>query len=163
MRALVLTILLAVALTGEARAQGAGQGGVNPSQTAKVVTTLEDMFAACREITMPYRPDCLSRALQRAAGKISNNPGYWEAHVALTRASRSLTRLVRDNEDPDADWIRVEGYRLKAVREQVLPGLRAAGEEIMARAERDMENLSAYEREAFAPITALLRSQRPWP
>ena len=163
MRALVLSLLVAVALTGEVRAQGAGQGGVSPYQTDKVVSTLANMFAACREISVPYRPDCLSRALQRAAGKISNNPGYWEAHVALTRASRSLTHLVRDYEDGDAGRIRVEGYRIIAVRERALPGLRAAGEEIMARAERDMENVSAYEREAFAPIVALLRTQRPWP
>lgn len=157
------SIVLAVALAGQAFAQGAGQSGVTPAQTGKVVTALSDMFRACSEIETAYRPDCLSRALQRGASKISNNPGYWEAHVALTRASRAMTRLVRQNADPDASRIRVAGYRLTAVAEAALPNLRRAGEDVMARAEQDLGMLPSYERAAFEPIISLLRNDRPWP
>lgn len=163
MKAQLISIVLAAMLAGGAHAQGAGHSGVNPTQTNKVVSALSDMFDACRDIEIVYRPDCLGRALQRGASKISNNPGYWEAHVALTRASRSMINLVRQYTDPEASRLRVEGYRLTAVRESALPELRTIGEAVMARADRDLEALPRFEREAFTPITSLLRTGRPWP
>lgn len=163
MRALLLTMLMVLGLSDAAHAQGAGQSGITNAQTAKVISAISNMFDACRPVAAVYGPDCLSRALQRGAGKITNNPGYWEAHVALTRASRSMTQLVRQYEDPQADRIRVEGYRLNAVAQSSLPTVRQAGEAIMARAQRDLEMLAPYEREAFLPIATLLRTERPWP
>lgn len=163
MRALFLSAALVAALAGSAFAQGAGQGGVTPAQSNKVVSTLADMFGACGEIAEEYRPDCIAQALLRGAQKIANNPGYWEAHVALTRAGRRLTQLVREHTDPDADRVRVRGYRLRAVAAAAMPELRRVGEETMMRAERDLEAVLPYEREAFAPIADVIRTERPWP
>jgi hypothetical protein len=161
MRALLLAFLLAVCVAGSAHAQG--PSGINEVQTNKVVSAISNMFDACRDIDVAYRPDCLSRALQRGGSKITNNPGYWEAHVALTRAARAMTRLVRQYVDPNAASLRVEGYRLSAVSQDALPVVRRAGEDIMARAQQDLEMLAPYEREAFVPIARLLREERPWP
>lgn len=163
MRGLCLAVLLAGFLCGEVRAQGAQQGGVNPVQTDKVVSALTDMFDACRTVAEPYRPDCASRAFQRGARKIANNPGYWEAHVALIRAARTLDLLVRENADGAAGSVRLEGYRLKPVAQSALPGLRQAGEVVFGRAVEDLQVLPSYEREAFAPITDALLTERPWP
>ena len=163
MKALLLSMLFSVALTGGLRAQGADHGGVNLYQTEKVISALSDMFAACRETEIVFRPDCLSRAFQRAASKISNNPGYWEAHVALTRASRSLIQIVRSSMDSDAGRVRVEGYRLTAVSEAALPGVSRAIEDVIARVQQDLEALQPRERDAFAPIVTVIRTQIPWP
>ncbi len=163
MRVLVLCVLLGSVVAAEVHAQGPEQGGINPAQTRKVVSALENMFEACRTVAVPYLPDCVSRALQRGAGKIAKNPGYWEAHVALIRAERTLMRVVRENADPEAGSVRVEGYRLKAVMTSALPSLRQVGEEVFARAERDLGMLEPYERDGFAPITTVIQTRRPWP
>ncbi|THH36666.1 hypothetical protein E4Z66_06865 [Aliishimia ponticola] len=157
--------IICVALTfgNSALAQGLESGGLSEAQTHRVVAAIESVFETCARIDPVYRPDCAGRALQRGAGKISNNPGYWEAEVALTRAVRSLAKIVRDHEDEDARSLREDGYRFKPVRADRLREVTIQGAEVFRRLEADFASGTASETLYFAPIVRLLEEKRPWP
>src|SRR6056297_4090040 len=122
---MALLCVLALLLTpAPASAQGR-EGMFDAATTNRVIDTVASVFAGCRDIPDVYRPDCLGKALQSGAAKISNNPAYWEAYVALSRLSRYLTQAVRENRDDDMGRLRAGGTRLDAVRPEVLPALAA--------------------------------------
>ncbi len=158
---LVCAVALLVA-PAPASAQGR-EGMFDAATTNRVIDTVASVFAGCRDIPDVYRPDCLGKALQNGARKISNNPAYWEAYVALTRLSRGLTRSVRENRDDELGRLRAAGMRLDAVRPEVLPALAAETRAAIARANEDLQRLSASEVTAFAPLRELLLNARPWP
>jgi hypothetical protein len=158
-------LLCAVALlSAPAPVSAQGRDSVfDAATTARVIDSVASVFAGCRDIPDVYRPDCLGKALQSGASKISNNPAYWEAYVALTRLSRGLTEAVRENRDDRADRLRAGGVRLDAVNPAALPALAAETRAAIARASEDLQRLSASEVEAFAPLRELLLNARPWP
>lgn len=162
MRALAFGIVF-MCLGTSGLAEGPEGGSLSLAQTARVTDAITSVFDACAEIEEVYQPDCTARALQRGAAKVANNPDFWEAHVTLTRVSRSLDALVRENADPDAWRKKTKGYRLRAVLESALPELRALVTQIFARANDDLQRVSAAENRAFAPLRELLAEGRPWP
>lgn len=152
--------LLLAAPMGLAQGQ---DGALNAAMTNRVVSSIAEVFEGCDGLAPVYLPDCVGRALQSGASKISNNPAYWEAHVVLTRLSRGLESAVRDARDDSVGRERAAGYRLTAVLPAALPGIAAQTEADIARAVADMDRLTAWEREAFEPLRALIAEQRPWP
>lgn len=158
--ALCLTGLLTLPTPGLTQGR---DGAFDAATTNRVIESVASIFQGCEGVEAIYLPDCVGKALQRGASKISNNPAYWEAHVALTRLSRGLTRSVRANRDEDANRLRAGGVRLDAVLASELPALSAETERAIGRAIEDLERLSASEVEAFAPLRDLLLNKRPWP
>lgn len=155
---------IAVLLLGAPMVQAQGQdGGLNVSMTNRVLSSISSVFEGCDGIAPVYMPDCVGKALQSGASKISNNPAYWEAHVVLTRLSRGLEGSVRENRDEDVGRLRAAGHRLNAVLPAALPGIAAQTEADIARALEDMDRLSPREKEAFAPLIELIAERRPWP
>lgn len=155
---------IAVLLLSAPMVQAQGQdGGLNDAMTNRVVSSISTVFEGCAGIAPVYMPDCVGKALQSGASKISNNPAYWEAHVVLTRLSRGLEAAVRVNRDEDASRLRAAGHRLNAVLPGALAAIAAQTEADIARAVEDMERLSPRERDAFEPLRALVAERRPWP
>lgn len=158
--AVCLTGLLMMPVQGAAQGR---DGAFDAATTNRVIESVAVVFQGCEGVDPVYLPDCVGKALQSGASKISNNPAYWEAHVALTRLSRGLTRSVRANRDQDASRLRAGGVRLDAVLASELPALSAETEGAIGRAIDDLDRLSASEVEAFAPLRDLLLNKRPWP
>jgi hypothetical protein len=157
-----LSAVLLVWGPGQVSAQGR-DGAFDQTTTNRVISSVAKVFEGCAGADTVYLPDCLGKALQSGASKISNNPAYWEAHVALTRLSRGLSRSVRANRDEEASRLRAGGVRLDAVLPTALPALAAETEVALSAAIEDLQHLSASEVTAFAPLRELLTSQRPWP
>lgn len=153
---------LILALPPQAHAQGR-DGSFDEATTRRVIDTVSAVFEACIGIEPVYLPDCLGKGLQSGAAKISNNPAYWEAYVAMTRLSRGLNRTVRANRDESASRLRAGGVRLDAVKPEALAALAAETKDALERAKVDLQRLSANEVEAFKPLRELLDNQRPWP
>jgi hypothetical protein len=157
----VLAAALALVAPG-VQAQG-DAGALNASTTNRVVGTIADVFAACTRVPQTYLPDCVGKALQSGASKISNNPAYWEAHVALTRLSRGLESAVRANRDDNAGRERAAGHRLNAVVPGALAAIARETERDIARAQDDFSRLTSREQTVFAPLLDLIVNRRPWP
>lgn len=159
----VAAVMLAVSVIPAAvRAEG-GDEALNAATTNRVVGAIEHVLQDCRQFAPVYLPDCVGKALQNGASKISNNPAYWEAHVILTRLSRGLEQAVRRDRDESADRVRAGGYRVNAVMPGALPALAARTEQEIARAQEDFDRLSAREQTVFRPLRDLIVSRRVWP
>ena len=139
-----------------------GLGTATEPQTRRVIEAIDAVFTACANVEQVYLPDCVGRAMQAGAGKISRNPAYWEGFVALTRISRTSDALVRDNIDPNVSNIRAAGFRLRPVSPDSLPQLRAFLSDSFARADDDLSRVLPGELRFFDPIRSTL-AERPWP
>lgn len=138
----------------------AGQGwlsrGIEIEQSQKVADTLERGVSACFALPLAYRPDCTGYAFRDAAKQIGNNADYWEADVALTRVVRKTERMVQSMKDDQAERVRHDGYRLRAVTSPT--GAMAFVRQTVQDATAQMETLSPHEKRLFAPIFLALEA-----
>ncbi len=157
-RILLTAFFLAAGLVGvlttPAPAQGWLSQGITLEQSQRVADTLDDGVAACLQVPITYQPDCVGQVFRDAARQLANNADYWEAEVALTRVSRNAAMLVRSMKDEDADRLRHDGNRLRAVTSPA-GGVQYLGD-LVTEAAGTVRSLSAYEVRLFAPIAEAL-------
>jgi hypothetical protein len=139
-----------------AKAQDSGGIGLSQTQTSKVVSILKEGLETCAKVAPVYKVDCYHQSYRAGAKVVSNNAGYWEVDVALTRVSRNLNRFVRSNTDPSAGRVREGGFRLKAITQESVPQARKVLRQNVARAENLLRDVSPDEAKYFAPIADLI-------
>jgi hypothetical protein len=139
-----------------ARAQDGGGVGLSQTQTAKVVSILEEGFETCSKVVAEYKVDCLQQSYRAGAKVLSHNAGYWEAEVALPRVSRILYQFVRANTDTSAGRLREGGFRMKAVTQEAMPQARKVFRQNVARAETLLRDVSPSEAKYFTPIADVI-------
>lgn len=156
--ALIWAATLAAAL-GPFSALNAQEGdgmGLSEGQTNRVVQLLESGFDTCSKVEVLYRADCFQQVYRSGAKVLSNNAGYWEAEVALTRVGRNLYSFVRANTDSSADRIRSGGFRLKAITQESLPQAVDIYRKNVALAGQVLRSGSPAEQKYFEPIADLV-------
>ncbi|WP_299351841.1 hypothetical protein [uncultured Shimia sp.] len=144
------------AFGGAGNAQDGDGMGLSDTQTNRVLSQMAPGLETCAGVEIAYRPDCFQQVYRSGARLLSNNAGYWEAEVALTRVGRNLYNFVRANGDSSADRIREGGFRLKAVTASSLPEAGALYRDNAAKAEDILRSGSAAETKYFEPIAELV-------
>lgn len=134
--------------------------GFSEHQTKRAVDVFEAGAAKCAPLEPVYRVDCLRQTYSQTVRVVANASVYWEAEVALTRVNRGLYAFVREHLDQDAERLRVNGGRIKAVT----PGSVTVAQQLyldgVDRAVAAMRGASSVEVRYFEPIArAILASK----
>lgn len=162
----ILAVLVAGGVAGAAGGVQAQPdvSGFSPTQTARVVSTLEEDFAFCREQDPVYRVDCYQKTLASATKVIEYNAAYRDLDVAFSSMSRDLFTFVRKNLDGDAPRGGSMFFRLKPVKQGKLGEAKALLRGGFSDAQTTLRNGSAAAAKVYKPVIDILarESQQLW-
>ncbi len=77
---------------------------INTLITGKIVKDFDAVVQECSQYDPVYRIDCLKKNIDDIIKSLPNNGAYRDARKILTNASRSLDRIVRQNQDTAAPY-----------------------------------------------------------
>ena len=110
---------------------------VLPGSEATVIRLEREMQqaqAVCSNLPPEYQADCLQQSLGRGAS-VLNEPAYSQARREISRAQRSIDRLVSRNIDRSKPPIRVNGRVYRAVKKTAVAKVNREARRIVAETE----------------------------